>query len=309
MLTFKFIALPDNANQRADRFLAERQNNFTRSALEKLFDSGKILVNGQSKPKNYKLKSGDKIEIAYDEAALKQGNIIVKAENLPLKIIYEDNHILVVNKPKGMAVHPSTAEESGTLVNALLFHCGGKLSDIGEALRPGIVHRIDKDTSGLLVAAKTNEAHEMLAEQAEAHTMTRKYEGIVHGGLKQDLGIVDAPIGRHPVHRTRNCVLQGGRAAITRYRVIERLNGFTHVEFTLETGRIHQIRVHMSHIGHPLTGDTVYGFTKPVKYLHGQCLHAKTLGFTHPETLERMEFTTDLPKYFIDFLSKYTMED
>lgn len=309
MLTLKFLAAASDADNRIDRFLAENQNSFTRSALEKLFESGKILVNGQSKQKNYKLKSGDKIEIAYNETQQKLGNNTVKPENLPLEIIYEDSHILVVNKPKGMAVHPSSADESGTLVNALLFHCGGKLSDIGESLRPGIVHRIDKDTSGLLVVAKTNKAHEMLAEQAKTHTMTRKYEGVVHGKLKQDIGIVDAPIGRHPVHRTRNCVLQGGREAVTHYRVIERLNGFTYAEFTLETGRMHQIRVHMSHIGHPLAGDTVYGSAKPVKSLRGQCLHAKILGFTHPETLERMEFTTDLPKYFTDFLAKYTMED
>lgn len=311
----KFLASEGDCDKRTDRFLAEKQKDFTRSALEKLFSSGKILVNGQSKPKSYKLQAGDEIEITLSKTPSVVENIDVKSQDLPLEIVYEDDHVLVINKPKGMLVHPGAAGETGTLVNALLFHCGGKLSNVGDSLRPGIVHRIDKDTSGLIVAAKTNEAHEMLAEQAEAHTMTRKYEGVVHGRLNSDDGVIDAPIGRHPVHRTKNCVLENGRRAVTHYRVIQRLNGFTHVELTLETGRMHQIRVHMAHIGHPVAGDPVYCAFKANKYEHqlkslrGQCLHAKTLGFTHPETLERMEFTTGLPKYFTDFLAKYTMED
>lgn len=309
----KFSAAEGDKDKRIDRFLAENQKDFTRSSLEKLFDSGKILVNGQCKPKSYKLQCGDKIEIVCREIPSNSESVDVKPQDLPLEIIYEDDFILVINKPKGMLVHPGAAGESDTLVNALLFHCGGKLSNLGDPLRPGILHRIDRDTSGLLVAAKTDEAHQMLAEQAEAHTMTRKYEGVVHGNIKSDEGVIDVPIGRHPVHRTKNCVLENGRRAVTYYRVIQRINGFTHMEFTLETGRMHQIRVHMAHIGHPVAGDLVYCASKlqsnPTKSLRGQCLHAKTLGFTHPETLERMEFTTVLPKYFTDFLRKNTLED
>lgn len=309
MLPFEWIVQMADADTRIDCFLAEKQETFTRSALKKLFDSGEILVNGQSKPKNYKLKAGDNITLAHRGAAKASSGIPVKAESFPLEIVYEDDHILVVNKSKGMTVHPSAAGESGTLVNALLFHCKGGLPDTENALRPGIVHRIDKDTSGLLVIAKTANALTMLAEQAEAHTMTRKYVGVVHGNLKQDTGAIDAPIGRHPVHRTRNCVIEGGRKAVTQYRVIERLRGFTYAEFTLETGRMHQIRVHMAHIGHPLAGDILYAAAKPLKQLHGQCLHAKTLGFTHPATLERMEFTADPPQYFVDFINEHAMED
>lgn len=307
--TPKFIAEDCDRDKRIDHFLTEKQKDFTRSALERLFYSGKILVNGQSRPKSYKLKAYDEIEITLNEALSNTENNSVGSQNLPINIVYEDEYILVVDKPKGMIVHPSATGETGTLVNALLFHCGGRLSNVGDPLRPGIVHRIDKDTSGLIVAAKTNAAHKMLAEQAEAHTMTRKYEGVVHGNLKSGESVIDAPIGRHPIHRTKNCVLENGRRAVTHYRVIQRLNGFTHMEFTLETGRMHQIRVHMAHLGHPVAGDLVYGASKQIKSLHGQCLHAKMLGFTHPETLERMEFTTVLPKYFTDFLAKYVMED
>lgn len=309
MQPLEFTAAEADYGKRVDLFLAEKQNNFTRSALKKMFDSEKIFVNGQSAQKNYKLKQGDEININLDIKPSNAEPTYVKPQYLPLNIVYEDEHIIVINKPKGMVVHPATLDETGTLVNALLFHCDGKLSDSVDPLRPGIVHRIDKDTSGLLVAAKTNEAHEMLSKQAEAHTMTRKYEGVVHGRLKSDAGIIDAPIGRHPVRRTKNCVVESGRRAVTHYRVIQQLNGFAHVEFTLETGRMHQIRVHMAHIGHPVTGDLVYSAIKPVKSLHGQCLHAKTLGFTHPTTLENLEFTSVLPKYFTDFLAGLILED
>lgn len=308
-MPLRFIAAESDEGKRADSFLSEKQNDFTRSALEKFFKTEKILINRRVAAKNHRLKNGDEVEIISDGTPQDSAESTVKTQDLTIKIVYEDEHIIVIDKPKGMSVHPGVPEETDTLVNALMFHCGDRLSGIGAPLRPGIVHRIDKATSGLLVAAKTDEAHEMLAEQAEAHTMTRKYEGIVHGNIKSDEGVIDAPIGRHPVRRTKNCVLEGGRRAVTHYRVIQRLNGFTHVEFTLETGRMHQIRVHMEHIGHPVAGDLVYNTSKPVKALHGQCLHAKTLGFTHPETLERMEFTTELPDYFTSFLTKQMMGD
>lgn len=299
----KLVVSTDDENGRIDRFLAANQNDLTRSGLAKMFEEEKILVNGKPRPKNYKLKTGDEIEIITDNFTGDTDKITVKLQDLSVGIVYEDEFILVVNKPKGMIVHPSAIDGQDTMVNALLFRYGDKLSDIGAPLRPGIVHRIDKDTSGLLVVARTNSAHRMLAEQVEAHTMTRKYEGIVCGNIKTDEGTVNAPIDRHPVNRTKKCVRASGRGAVTHYRVISRFDGFTHVQFQLETGRMHQIRVHMAHIGHPVAGDEVYGTGRPVNSLRGQCLHAKTLGFTHPETLEYMEFTSDLPEYFTGFIS------
>lgn len=302
----RFKVTAEDADGRIDRFLALRQSGLTRSGLERLFDAGKILVNGKSKPKNYKLCTNDEIVLLDGEKAVE---INVKAQNITLEIPYEDEHLLVVNKPKGMAAHPSSQGEDGTLVNALLYHCGDKLSSVGEAFRPGIVHRIDKDTSGLLVVAKTNEAHESLKKQAAEHTMLRRYEGVVYGSLKDDAGVIDAPIGRHPVRRTKNCVCDNGRHAVTRYFVLRRYNGFTHAGFELETGRMHQIRVHLAYIGHPLAGDALYGPPKPIKSLKGQCLHAGTLGFIHPATGERLEFSAMPPPCFTDFLNMLELED
>lgn len=304
----RFTADAMDESKRLDRFLSERQQDFTRSGLEKLFVSGKIFVNGAKKPKNYKIKTGDTVEL---EPEGKSPETDVNPQDLPLEILYEDEHILVVNKPSGMVVHPSSADETGTLVNALMYHLGGALSDIAGELRPGIVHRIDKDTSGLLVVAKTNEAHEGIAKQAEAHTMRRIYEGVAHGCVKASEGSIDAPIARHPVHRTKNCVpkdAKNARHSVTHYRVLQRFDRFTHMEFSLETGRMHQIRVHMAHIGHPIAGDALYGPAKVVKGLNGQCLHARTLGFIHPVTLESMTFSSELPEYFTDFLNKLSGE-
>ncbi len=307
MSDLKLIAATEDENMRVDRFLSDKQNVHTRSQLAKLFDENKITVNGQARAKSYKLKIGDSVEIIVNNLDCKADNFTVKSQDLPLEILFEDEYLLIVNKPRGMVVHPAAQGESGTLVNALLHHCDGKLSTIGGKLRPGIVHRIDKDTSGLLVVAKTNEAHENLATQAEAHSMRRIYEGVVLGNLKLDEGIVDAPIGRHPTHRTKNTVRDGGRDAVTHYRVLQRFIGYTHVEFTLETGRTHQIRVHMAHLGHAVAGDLIYS-AKPIKSLNGQCLHARSLGFIHPISGEQMDFTSKLPQYFTDFLSLMSQE-
>lgn len=306
-------ASSEDEGKRLDRFAAENQESFTRSALKKVFDEGGVLVNGLPRQRNHKLKMDDKIEIKCSEIARDNADIIsVKPKDLPLDIIYEDADLLVVNKPQGIVTHPASPEEENTLVSALLFHLPGKLSTVAGPLRPGIVHRIDKDTSGLLVVAKTDAAHENLASQAEAHTMLRRYEGIVHGNLKQDCGVIDYPVGRHPVHRTKRAVLSsettGSRHAVTRYRVLGRFNGFCHAEFELETGRTHQIRVHTAHIGHPVAGDPLYGPAKPVKGLSGQCLHARTLGFTHPTNDEWLEFTSALPGHFDEFLKRLILD-
>ena len=295
--TLSFTAV--SADMRLDKFLAENQGAFTRSGLQKLFEAEAVLVNGTAVAKNYKLKTGDKIEIQVTQDELEAN---LTPQDLPLNIVFEDESIAVINKEKGMVVHPSPMKETGTLVNALLYRYGGGLSRIGGELRPGIVHRIDKDTSGLLVIAKNDHVHLSLAKQAEEHTMLRLYSGVVRGGLKDDAGTVDAPIGRNPINRTKYRVLSGGRRAVTHYTVLMRYTGYTLLEFMLETGRTHQIRVHMAHIGHPVMGDAVYG--APLKGLNGQCLHAKTLGFTHPVTGERLTFASELPHYFEEFLKR-----
>lgn len=224
-------------------------------------------------------------------------------QDIPVEIVYEDEDLLVVNKPKGMVVHPAPGNYDGTLVNALLYHCRGRLSSINGVIRPGIVHRIDKDTSGLLIVAKNDAAHAMLAEQIKAHSFTRIYNAVVYGGFQVEEGVVDAPIGRNPNDRMKMCVIQqNSRDAVTHYRVLERLAEFTNLELRLETGRTHQIRVHMAYIGHPVAGDPVYGPKKVIARLGGQCLHARTIGFIHPATKKYMEFTSELPKYYQDFL-------
>lgn len=271
----------------------------TRSRAVKLIEDDCVYVGGSACTKNYKLKYGDIVEVEVPDAVPYEA----MPENIPLDIVYEDNSLLVVNKPKGMVVHPAAGNLDGTLVNAIMWHCGDSLSGINGVMRPGIVHRIDKKTSGLLIVAKCDEAHLGLAEQIKQHSFTREYEAVVYGNLKNDSGTVDAPIGRHPVKRKQMAVTEkNSKCAVTHYEVIERFNGFCHIRLKLETGRTHQIRVHMSHIGHPVAGDDVYGPKKIIKSLEGQCLHARKIGFIHPIKGEYMEFTSDLPEYFMSFL-------
>ena len=272
----------------------------TRSRAAALIEEGNVLIGGKPAAKNSRLKAGDMVTVTIPEPRSYE----VTAENIPLEIVYEDDDLLVVNKPKGMVVHPAAGNESGTLVNALLYHCGASLSGIGGVLRPGIVHRIDKNTSGLLMVAKNDLAHQSLAKQIKEHSFTREYEAVVYGVFREKEGTVNAPIGRHPVKRKQMAVVPDGREAITHYRVLAENGGFSHVALRLETGRTHQIRVHMAYIGHPVAGDEVYGPHKVITALGGQCLHAKKVGFDHPRTGERMEFDSALPPYFHDFLKR-----
>lgn len=289
-----------DAGVRLDAFLAGKMEK-TRSAVQKLIEQGNVLVNGSAAAKNARLREGDQVEAEIPPPE----TLDVKPQNIPLDIVYEDGELLVVNKPKGMVVHPAAGNPDGTLVNALLFHCGESLSGINGVIRPGIVHRIDKDTSGLLIVAKNDRAHQSLAEQIAAHSFTRIYNAVVYGSLKEEKGTVSAAIGRHPSDRKRMAVLSsGGREAVTHYRVLEQFPGFTLVECRLETGRTHQIRVHMAHIGHPVAGDPVYGPKRCITELRGQCLHARVIGFVHPSTGEYLEFDSGLPAYFEQFLVK-----
>lgn len=296
---------PRESGKRIDSVIAARLEGHSRSFVAQLIEDGYVLLSGRAVAKNYKVKENDIIEVNIPETRSSE----LKAEEIPLNIVFEDNDLLVVNKPKGMVVHPAAGNYDGTLVNALLHYCRGSLSGINGVSRPGIVHRIDKDTSGLLLVAKNDIAHAGLAAQLKNHSITRIYEAVVHGALKEDSGTVDAPIGRHPVERKKMYVVRASdryksRNAVTHWEVVARYNGFTHVRLRLETGRTHQIRVHMSHIGHPVAGDTVYGPKKQVKELQGQCLHAKVIGFVHPVTGEYMEFDSSLPEYFGNFLEK-----
>ena len=300
METLKLTATPPDAGKRLDAWLAETLEATTRSAAAKLIEGGSVLVEGKAVPKNYKLRCGEKVEVQLPEAA----EIDLVAQDIPLDIVYEDEDVIVVNKPKGLVVHPAPGHPDGTLVNALMFHCGDSLSGIGGEKRPGIVHRIDRDTSGLIIAAKNDAAHVGLSAQLQDHTLSRIYHCIVTGNLREDTGTVDAPIGRHPVDRKRMAVVADGRRAVTHWRVLERFQGFTYVECRLETGRTHQIRVHMAHIGHPILGDTVYGNKKEVKGLQGQCLHAVGLRFIHPRTGEPVELSCGLTEEFEEQLRK-----
>lgn len=289
----KFVVDEDSKNLRLDVFLSRYFEDKSRSYLQNLIEEGNVKVNEKLKKSNYKLKYGEKVEILIPEPI----GLNVEPEDIPLDIVYEDTDVIVVNKPQGMVVHPAAGVYNGTLVNALLSHCKD-LSGINGVARPGIVHRIDKDTSGVLVIAKNDNAHNKLAEQFKDHSMTRSYIALVEGILKKDEGTIDAPLGRHPVERIKIAVIKNGRRAITHFRVLERFNNNTLVECVLETGRTHQIRVHMAYIGHPLVGDPVYGHKKQRFNLKGQMLHAKKLGFIHPSTGEYMEFQSDLPDYF-----------
>lgn len=298
---YSFLIDGENAGVRLDKFISENIEAVTRNSVQKLIEAGAVAVNSASEPKNYKLKKGDSVRIEIPEPR----EISVSAENIPLDIVYEDADLLVVNKPKGMVVHPAPGNYSGTLVNALLYHCKDSLSGINGEIRPGIVHRIDKDTSGLLIVAKNDSSHVKLAGQIQSHSFKREYEAVVAGNIKDGAGIIDKPLGRSPKDRKKQAVNGlNPRSAVTHYEVIERFGAFTHCRFRLETGRTHQIRVHLASIGHPVAGDTVYGGEKNKYSLDGQCLHARTIGFIHPSTGEYMEFTSELPEYFTSFLNK-----
>lgn len=289
----------DGESRRLDVFLSQNTD-VTRSYAATLISDGNVTVNGKSAAKNTKLKNGDTIGVVIPDAQ----EYTVEPENIPIDIVYEDDSLLVVNKPKDMVVHPAAGNYSGTLVNAILYHCGDSLSGINGVMRPGILHRIDKNTSGLLLVAKNDNAHLSLAEQIKEHSLTREYESVVYGNIKNDSGTVDAPIGRHPVKRKQMAIVADGKQAVTHYTVLERLDGFTHVKLRLETGRTHQIRVHMASLGHPVAGDDVYGPKKVITKLGGQCLHARKIGFIHPVTHEYMEFSSELPEYFTKFLKE-----
>lgn len=298
---YDFTVGESDCGLRIDKFLSDKLDILTRSAVQKNIESQNVKVNSSVINKNYKCRLNDRVEILIPDAV----ELETKAENIPLDIVYEDNDLLVVNKPKGMVVHPANGNWNGTLVNALLYHCHDSLSGINGVIRPGIVHRIDKDTSGLLIVAKNDAAHLGLAEQIKEHSFSRMYEAVVYGNIKEDRGTVNQPIGRNPKDRKKMAVVQNNaKPAVTHYQVIQRYGEFTHIRCILETGRTHQIRVHMAHIGHPLAGDSVYGPKKVITSLNGQCLHAKLIGFNHPIQNKYMEFDSELPEYFTDFLAK-----
>lgn len=283
---------------RLDAYLAAQVDGLTRAQAARLIERGAVTVNGRAASKSTKLTGGEQIAVELPEPE----PVEAVAQDIPLDVVYEDADVIVVNKPSGLVVHPAPGHPDGTLVNALLYHCGASLSGIGGALRPGIVHRIDRDTSGLIIAAKNDLAHQALAAQLADHTLARTYECIVVGNLREDNGTVDAPIARCPGDRKRMAVVPGGRNAVTHWEVLARYPGYTHVRCRLETGRTHQIRVHMAYLGHPILGDTVYGAKKPVSGLTGQCLHAVGLRFLHPRTGEAVELSCPLPEEFVRML-------
>ena len=288
-------------NERVDQFLARSVAGLTRSGAQKLLEAGSVRsASGGILKKNARLNPGETLTVELPDPE----PLDVVPQNIPLDIVYEDRDVVVVNKPVGMVVHPAPGHPDGTLVNALLYHCGKSLSGINGVIRPGIVHRIDRDTSGLIIVAKNDAAHLALAEQLQDHSLARTYEAIVVGGLREDAGTVDAPIARHHTDRKKMAVVPGGKRAVTHWSVVERYAGYTWVECRLETGRTHQIRVHMAHLNHPILGDTVYGSKKPYPGLAGQCLHAKKLRFLHPSTGEPMEVECPLPEYFTTLIHK-----
>lgn len=293
------LCTAEDCGKRIDKFISDNAEMLTRSAVQGLIGKNAVTADGKAVSKNYKIRGTETIEVEIPDAE----PMDAVPENIPLDIVYEDDDLLVVNKPKGMVVHPAHGNYHGTLVNALLYHCGDSLSGINGVIRPGIVHRIDKNTSGLLIVAKNDKAHLHLAEQIKAHSFTREYEAIVSGSLKQESGTVDAPIGRHKTDRKKMCVTaENSRNAVTHYSLIRQFGGYAHIKCRLETGRTHQIRVHMAYIGNAVLGDDVYG--KAYKGIEGQCLHARKIGFIHPTTEEYMEFSSDLPDYFTAILNK-----
>ncbi len=291
---------PEAAGERLDSFLTARLPGLTRSAAARLIETGQVLVDGKPARKSARLAGRETVEVTLPDPEPADA----LPQDIPLDVVYEDNDVIVVNKPSGLVVHPAPGHPDGTLVNALLHHCGGSLSGVGGELRPGIVHRIDRDTSGLIIAAKNDAAHQALAAQLADHTLARTYEAVVVGALREDGGTVDAPIGRCPSDRKKMAVVPNGKRAVTHWEVLERFPGYTYVRCRLETGRTHQIRVHMAHLGHPIYGDTVYGGKKPVPGLTGQCLHAVGLRFVHPRTGETVELSCPLSGEFQALLEK-----
>ena len=299
MMTTEVLTV-DEGGTRLDAFVSKALA-LSRNLTAELIDDGKVLVNGKVAKKSAMVTNGDAFEVQFPNNVEREA----LPQNIPLDNVYEDDDLLVVNKPKGMVVHPAPGNLDGTLVNALLYHCKGSLSGINGVLRPGIVHRIDKDTSGLLVVAKNDNAHNSLAEQIKEHSFTREYRAVVYGNVKAESGKVYAPIGRDPKNRQRMAIVYvNSKPAVTHYEVLERFDGFTFMKFRLETGRTHQIRVHMASLGHALAGDTVYGPKKAITELNGQCLHAGLIGFVHPTKKQYMEFQSDLPKYFTSIIDK-----
>ena len=293
------LCTAEDCGKRIDKYISDNAEMLTRSAVQGLIGKNAVTADGQAVSKNYKIRGTETIEVEIPDAE----PMDAVPENIPLDIVYEDDDLLVVNKPKGMVVHPAHGNYHGTLVNALLYHCGDSLSGINGVIRPGIVHRIDKNTSGLLIVAKNDKAHLHLAEQIKAHSFTREYEAIVSGSLKQESGTVDAPIGRQKTDRKKMCVTaENSRNAVTHYSLIRQFGGYAHIKCRLETGRTHQIRVHMAYMGNAVLGDDVYG--KAYKGIEGQCLHARKIGFIHPTTEEYLEFSSDLPDYFTAILNK-----
>ncbi|MBR6522073.1 MAG: RluA family pseudouridine synthase [Oscillospiraceae bacterium] len=295
-------ASSEDAGARLDSFLAKSMENTSRSAAQQLIDDGRVTLRGKSVKSSYKVAENDEFSVDVPETVEDAG---LEAQDIPLDVIYEDADLIVVNKPKGLVVHPAPGHADGTLVNALMYHCGDSLSGVGGELRPGIVHRIDMETSGLLIAAKNDFSHRHLSNQLKDRSLSRVYETIVRGNIKDESGTIDAPIGRHPTDRKRMAVTQrNSRNAVTHYEVITRYDGYTHLRCKLETGRTHQIRVHLAHIGHPVLGDMVYGMKKPELGLDSQCLHARRIKFIHPRTGEKVELESSLPEYFTTVLEK-----
>ncbi len=290
----------EESGERIDALLAHMLPQLSRSAAQRLLEEGRVLLRGAPVRKNYRCAAGDCFLLSLPEAE----EVPLVPQDIPLDVVFEDRDVIVVNKPRGLVVHPAPGHPDGTLVNALLFHCGDSLSGIGGEKRPGIVHRIDKDTSGLLIAAKNDFAHQALSGQLADRSLSRIYEAVVRGNLREDAGTVSKPIGRHPTDRKRMAVLPGGRPAMTHWEVLARYRGYTHIRCRLETGRTHQIRVHMASLGHPLLGDETYGAPAPDKGLSGQCLHARELKFIHPRTGEPVRLETELPGYFLEVLSR-----
>lgn len=301
MQVYEFLTGEESKDLRLDVFLKQNIEEISRTYIQKLIKDGYANVNGIVPKTNYKVNSGDKVCLNVPET--EEPDIV--AQEMPLDIVYEDDDVILINKPKGMVVHPAAGHYTGTLVNGLMHHCKDNLSGINGVLRPGIVHRIDMDTTGILIACKNDVAHQKISEQLKEHSITRRYRALVYGVIKEDEGVVDAPIGRHPIDRKKMAINpKNGKSAITHYRVLERFREYTYIECELETGRTHQIRVHMASLHHPLVGDQVYGPEKNYFHLQGQCLHAMVLGFVHPRTHEYMEFCADLPQYFSELLKK-----